>query len=55
MIVGKSPLEGRAPGAFLGITPVAFLLWKSFWLRGTRHDAAGRGQSDSTFAMSQAS
>lgn len=41
--------------AFLGITPLGFLLWKSIWLRGTRHDAAVRGQSDSTFAMSQAS
>lgn len=55
MIVGNSPLEGGAPGDFLGITPLGFLLWKSIWLRGTRHDAAVRGQSDSTFAMSQAS
>lgn len=57
MIVGKSPLEGGVLQeiAFPGITPLGFLLWKSIWLRGTRHDAAVRGQSDSTFAMSQAS
>lgn len=50
--MGKSPLEGRF---FPGDSPTLdFCFGKTFGLRDTRHDAAVRGQSDSTFAMSQA-